>query len=807
MSFACYEHDIEVKFNEHLLSSSEDWQWFIDYTEAMFDPVVQFDSFPDFLICFSEVRAVYGHLAQIMDLIGDIEVSIEKDWLIRLHKCILVRCGFIKAEEAIQGNGFYDLLAILSYATYLMNCVSSTRYLFDPRLLYISNLFDLYDFEPLGETKEEFVRLVESVSIDGIHEAVDTLRANFQSKRRNVDDEFVANLLDEHFDENFLSFKTVARKAFLTWEESLLCDAFRTSLLDGRIEPAIQYRNGLKDPDTSLWSEDMLANAKQSFSDSRAICIFETIEYRKYGKKPSIETQQILIKLCLNKAKSIPDIDSGIRQLDCIALKLVLQLIDSKMLDNELKAEFFREMSGILSAVEDCRAIRFMKERRLPRTSEQKAKLTEYERNLAHSSIASAKTAHDLIQVFENPEIARHCDEADAQRALQLFDRHIDEPNVVTAELFYWAMQFFIKAQNNPLLDNGRIRRIMIDLRHRWQTIYYGRVLSGMNAFSRSLAVDNDDIKELNASFLAAPQVFACSCFPLSDESILRALEPMAELAFTRLMNKTTISEYYPERVHVSWDGDNLPIDRMIVDELIRVYNENEYRFLNAMSHQQIADGYFEDAAHRIQYASAMIDIEPAYQWIAKNLPEPYALLPYPDDQPMLGHLTQLFPMLENIIRMIGEAFSIVPFQADAEKYTRLREVSGTLADLISEVKRTTKTIQGSNDFLFVYFVMYSPNGFNIRNECVHGRQYQGASRIKQAFRLTVICTYMMLKGLTELQLVASDDKNESGRLVQKLLVRPKPPATTLCRDIQNARLRPAFSSRTSKPRASTPLG
>ena len=50
MSFACYEHDIEVKFNEHLLSSSEDWQWFIDYTEAMFDPVVQFDSFPDFLI-------------------------------------------------------------------------------------------------------------------------------------------------------------------------------------------------------------------------------------------------------------------------------------------------------------------------------------------------------------------------------------------------------------------------------------------------------------------------------------------------------------------------------------------------------------------------------------------------------------------------------------------------------------------------------------------------------------------------------------------------------------------------------------
>lgn len=206
----------------------------------------------------------------------------------------------------------------------------------------------------------------------------------------------------------------------------------------------------------------------------------------------------------------------------------------------------------------------------------------------------------------------------------------------------------------------------------------------------------------------------------------------------------------------------------MIIDELMRIYEDNSYKFLNQLSEQNVADGYFERVGQGIQIISNMIDIRPVYESLASNLPEPYELLPYPESGATLGHLTQLFPILENLIRMNGEIFSIVPFQIEAKNYTRLREVSGVLAEIVSELKTITGTIQGCNDFLFVYYVMYSPNGFNIRNDCIHGRQYQGSSGVVDAFRLTVICTYMMLKRWIALLSIAAEQDDGPDQIQPK---------------------------------------
>ena len=63
-------------------------------------------------------------------------------------------------------------------------------------------------------------------------------------------------------------------------------------------------------------------------------------------------------------------------------------------------------------------------------------------------------------------------------------------------------------------------------------------------------------------------------------------------------------------------------------------------------------------------------------------------------------------------------------------------------------------------EFLFVYLVMYSSNGYNIRNDCIHGRQYQGSADVAFAYRLTVICTYMMLKRLQGLEAIVENEVN-----------------------------------------------
>ena len=746
MGTGYYEHKIEVKYTEGLLDASKDWQWFIEYTEGNFEPDESFSVFADFQRCFSKIHLVFVHLSRIVDMAGDISVRIEEDWLKNVYGCVRIRCGLADVETMLKGDGFYDVLAVASYATRLINCVSDAQYLFNPQLLYVCNLSELFDFEPLGDTRDKLIELVGSIKVDGFEKAAETLRLNFASEIKEVDEQYVSHCLDEYFDEDFLSFKHVEGEPFRTWEESFLCDAFGTSFSNGSVEPAIRFRNGAEEPNTDLWSLEYLNKAKSAIRDERATCIIETLEYAKHGILPSARTQMILVDLSIKRAKEAISTNSEIWRLDCTALRIVLQLIDDKMLGSEPKARFFKNVGGILSTIDDYRDIRFIRSRGLPLTKRQKDLFVEKTKSIAKDSLNAVLTQHDLIQVFKNPEIARSCEGADLEKAFQLFSQHIESIDATTSELFYWAMQFYIEALGNPLVDNKWVKQVLIGLRHMWQEGYYKQVVSSMQVFSHEQSVNKDDVRGLNVGFLATPHAFAQSLILQSDESILETLESMAEHALVFAFNKTTISEYYPEHIHVALDGGPKSIDRMIVDELMRIYEDNSYRFLNQLSEQNVADGYFERVGQGIQIISNMIDIRPVYESLASNLPEPYELLPYPETGPTLGHLTQLFPILENLIRMNGEIFSIVPFQIEAKNYTRLREVSGVLAEIVSELKSITGTIQGCNDFLFVHYVMYSPNGFNIRNECIHGRQYQGSSGVVGAFRLTVICTYMMLK-------------------------------------------------------------
>ncbi|ACV22273.1 hypothetical protein Shel_12450 [Slackia heliotrinireducens DSM 20476] len=44
-----------------------------------------------------------------------------------------------------------------------------------------------------------------------------------------------------------------------------------------------------------------------------------------------------------------------------------------------------------------------------------------------------------------------------------------------------------------------------------------------------------------------------------------------------------------------------------------------------------------------------------------------------------------------------------------------MKNVASVLANLVSELRDITGTIQGCNEFLFVYFTMHSPNSLNIK--------------------------------------------------------------------------------------------
>ena len=429
--------------------------------------------------------------------------------------------------------------------------------------------------------------------------------------------------------------------------------------------------------------------------------------------------------------------------------------MSKKMLDREIVGSYSRGMSELLKGLTEYDDLRFMKDHSLPMSSEQKGFLQAKTASFFKDGLDCVDTSWALIDLYRNPLSAQYCSQEDAERSLDLFCKLAAEVDTLTAELFYTAMTFFLDVLGNQNVDSKWTRRIIISLRNAWQEKYYSRVVSEMQEFTYEQSVPTEMIRLLNEQFLVAPQSLARPLMLLSDDAILKVLEAIAEHITVYQVSRVTISEYYPDHVHVRIKDDARSIDKMIADEVKRVYKERSYRLLNGLSEQEMFDGFFNWLATGVQVACEGIDVASVYDEIVRNAPKQYEFLPNPGAKPTLGHLTQLFPLLENLIRDIGEFFDIVPFQADKMSFNKLKEVSGVLSDLIGNVRGLTGTIQGCSEFVFVYYVMYSSNGFNVRNDCIHGHRYQDPADVALAYRLTVICTYMMMKRLQSLEAIA----------------------------------------------------
>lgn len=755
-----YEHEIEVRFTEGIMSSSSEWQWFVDYTEEHFDPKVKLDNICEFNNCYLSIYYVYTHFSKLTESNKDLCIEISAPWLKRLYECARVKAGNLELEAAIKNDGFFDVLAIASYSTLLMNRIGSSKYLFNPQLLFTSNLHELYDFDSFDDQKDYLLEIVNSISIKDFDKVVRTLEDNFSSRNSPVDHEYISALLDNYFHADFLSFQNIKPREFQTWQEALLCDIFKTSCNSGTIEPAVQYGDGTESPALSFWTEEILNKAKASFDDPRAICVIETIEFLQHDIDPSEESKETLISLCLDHVQGSMNKKQSLRTIVCTAFHVTQLLHEHKLLNENQRNRYFKGMHDSFKEVSDPKSIEFMLEHSIPCTKSQRNLYSKWIQNLAKESLKAVSSPHGLLMIFQNPQIARTCDSDDIELSFRLFLQLVDEGDVLAAELFYWALQFYVEAMGNPSVDNNTIKGLLINLMHSWKDKYYKTVVSNMKVFTQKGSIATETVNQLNEDFLARPHSVAHATILQSDNAIVDILEDMAEHAILHLFSHTTISEYYPDHIHIDFDNNSHPIDCLIANEIIRVYKEKSYRFLNQLPEQEYIDGFYDEMNQRIKFMTSLIDIEPVYKWIAENIILSYELLPFPDKKPTLGHVTQLFPMLENVIRSIGEFFNIVPFQIDKTNFTRLRDVSGIIFEMVKELESITNTVQGSNEFLFVYHVMYSPNGFNIRNDCVHGRRYQGSVGILEAFRLTVICTYMMLKRLRGLEMVQDEENS-----------------------------------------------
>ena len=74
----------------------------------------------------------------------------------------------------------------------------------------------------------------------------------------------------------------------------------------------------------------------------------------------------------------------------------------------------------------------------------------------------------------------------------------------------------------------------------------------------------------------------------------------------------------------------------------------------------------------------------------------------------------------------------------------KFKDPSSILRELLDNIYRELNGFENAPDLLFVYHFMYNSNSLNIRNECIHGREYIEGNQIRFGFKVTLLALYMV---------------------------------------------------------------
>lgn len=176
--------------------------------------------------------------------------------------------------------------------------------------------------------------------------------------------------------------------------------------------------------------------------------------------------------------------------------------------------------------------------------------------------------------------------------------------------------------------------------------------------------------------------------------------------------------------------------------QIKEILAEKGYKLRNAMKTEEFLRGIHEEYEHRVQITLSMFTkIEELYDVVLQS--STHEMLPF-SDKLTLGMVTQLFPVLEERIRELAELLGFFPFKKEEKSFMVYNDPSSLMREIIIMVHDESKSFEPIPDFLFVYNMMYNSNSFNIRNECIHGRDYLSDGRLYFAFVATLLAIHMV---------------------------------------------------------------
>ena len=734
-----FEHKEQVKYVDGLLRNDQEWQWIIEYIEENFT-LDDVSNWEEFQTRDKNLREVLLHFIKIVEVCRAIP-EIKNRVCMDLYILAKYYNGIIEQEECKSyiKTEFGRALYFVMWLTKLENQDNKTKYVVDYRLLQQKNFWNLINMNSFELYKEDIYKSASDIKLPGFENVMKILSDNIEKKYYEYTGEFVKKNKEIILSGNAFSFRHIEIEPFITWQEQYVKDMLQISIRQGKLVPI--FSDGIMTtPDFTLWTEEVLSKVQSYFNCEEIDFVVETIGLIQFGEKPSNNTIIVHCKLLSDIIKNSNKVSEI---LSSSSFDVISFLFKKKMMEDVKQQEAYRELLRLIHSITETEILDKFINARIPLNKEQKDLLRMFYEE-KYKKIEKIVNISELSQYLVDEDVPKQIDNEYYLLTVKAFERYIESCNgIEIADLFYNFMVFLINVNaTNQNADKKLIKQHMIFTQQLWEEKYYKDQCSNLQSFEYTTTVDTKEVESYNKLILKNPIFAAKNCISAEKDFICNIMEGVSANPFRYLYSSILLTPIYPIKINgVNTDKHDIDIMlRRIIDDI----NRNvDYKFLNCLETDIYLNAVHESYKNNANIiAELFTKEEEVYRFISEETK--YEFIPY-EHNIKLAHLTQLFPILEIKIRELGSLTGIVPFKENLTNFMQYKDPSSVLRELLQEIYSELKGFENVPDLLFVYNFMYNSNSLNIRNECMHGRDFLSGKRLKFAFKMTLLAIYMVI--------------------------------------------------------------
>ncbi|WP_288832255.1 hypothetical protein [uncultured Megasphaera sp.] len=730
------DHEIHVKFVEGILEQSQSWQWFIEYIENNYD-LSDISSYIEYKNRSNSLVSILSKFANILE-ICDSNFRFKTILLQEIYEISKYYLGAIERESCEKkiSSEFSKILFLSVWLTKLQNLGNDSKYIVDNRFMNQRNFHQTLNMQVFDYDKEEIILYLEKIKLRDFEIIKRNIEDNLNRVVYGISENFFEKYGDRLLSANCFDFQSFDRKTGLTWQEDTLLDMLQVSIRNGEIIP--MYSNGDSiAPNYKEWTPDLLKQLKSYFNNNISDFVIESVDFLLNRKDPNIEIIETHCNLFLELISKGEDYEI----LTSSTYEILTMLFDEGVMDRTEKTEVIKGFYKKLHSITSINLLMRLHSS-FPLNRDQIQSKKDYIEN-QYRTISDINDIPNLTQYLENTDIARHINQSYYNETKDKFlDLTKNVNDILVANLFYQAMLFLIYVnQTNQIVDKRIVKQDMINLQEDWQKNRYQEQTKNLHEFTNSIQISTEKVEKYNKSILENPIIVANSTVLAKVDDLISVLERTSNHSLMYMVSRIEINNIFPIK-DTGINFDRHETDNILRKQVEKIIEKYGYKFMNVLDADIYVSAVHNTYINNVYFVINLFNKEKElYELLEKIIG--VRLIPF-NEQISLGHLTQLFPLLEIEIRQFGKLFGIVPFKENANEFMKFKDPSSILRELIENIYEELDGFESAPDLLFVYHFMYNSNSLNIRNECIHGRDYFEGYRLKFAFKVTMLALYMI---------------------------------------------------------------